>query len=148
MTNSNKIFEVGLRQILSYFLITVLFVYGLAQAGNQLESISVSEFPSGVALLDNRTESVTLKFNIGTVNFLPITTVEGEFVLPTVSGFSRSFKIGEPSLSMANKIISIPFGCQLQVDIISSEFETYDLEKFGITVFYTHCACFVNEKIH
>lgn len=134
MINKNEIFETGLRRIFAYSLVSILFLCGGAQTADQFRSISVSESPSKVTLLDNKTESVRLKFDVGTVDFLPITTAEGEFVLPTISGFSRSFKIGEPSLPIANKIISIPFDCELQVEIVSSEFETYNLSDLGLTV--------------
>ncbi len=129
----NKIFRAGVRQVFVYCLIIVLFGCGLAAAADQIKSLRVGEFPSGVTLLESKTESVILKFDLGTVDFIPVTTAEGEFVLPAISAFSRSFKIGEPSLPMSNRIISIPFDCQLQVDIVSSEFEIYNLNELGIT---------------
>lgn len=134
MTNKNKISDAGLRLIFNCCLVIVILGCGLAQASDTIKSIRVSESPSGATLLDNDAESIRLKFEVGTVNFLSVTTVEGEFVLPTISGFSRSFKIGEPSLPMANKIISIPFDCQLQVEVVSSEFETYNLGDLGLSV--------------
>jgi len=133
MVTYNKISGIDLNQIILWCLAYFLFGLNLAQATDQNKSICVSASPSGVTLLDNKTESLTLKFDVGMVDFHPVTTAEGEFVLPTISGFSRSFKTGEPSLPMVNKLISIPFDCQLQVDIVSSEFEIYNLEEIGIT---------------
>ncbi|MCP4706891.1 MAG: hypothetical protein GY865_20010, partial [candidate division Zixibacteria bacterium] len=134
MINKNKIISDGLNQIFLFCLIIVLFYNNLALGANQPKSIKISDTPSNVTLLDNKIESVTLKFDIGTLNFLPVTTIEGDFVLPTISGFSRSFKTGEPSLPKANQIISIPFDCQLLVEIVSVEYETYNLTELGLDV--------------
>ncbi len=134
MINKYEIVDMVLRRSFVFCLAMALLGCGLTHANNLSKSIRVSDVPSKVNLVGNKTEAVTLKFNVGTIDFLPVTTTEGEFVLPTIAGFSRSFNIGEPSLPVANKIISIPFDCQLQIDIVSSEFETYNLNDFDLTV--------------
>ncbi|MBD3168434.1 MAG: T9SS type A sorting domain-containing protein [candidate division Zixibacteria bacterium] len=86
---------------------------------------------SGIELTDQDQTGVTMEMNIGAVDFFPIDTKQGTFTLMTIKGFTRSHNVGEPNLPMINKLLSIPFGSELSVEVISSETEEISLSDLG-----------------
>lgn len=96
------------------------------------QSIQLSDSPNGVTLLEQGDNGLTLKMEIGTVDFVNVFTKEGTFNVMTVSGFTRSHQIGEPALPMANELISIPYGCELNVNVVNSAVEEISLDDFDL----------------
>ena len=76
---------------------------------------------------------VTIKLEMDKLNFTDVATKGGDFTLLSIMGFSRSFEIGEPNLPRINKILSVPFGAELDVQVVSYEVEEYSLTDLGIT---------------
>ena len=111
-------------------LLICLMAAGSIMAG---QSITVGTSPGGVTLLDQNNSSITLRLDVGTVDLASVTTREGQFTLMTADGFTLSHRIGEPSLPMVNKLISIPFGCELQTKVVSSKSVEISLESLGLT---------------
>ncbi len=109
-------------------LLVCLMAAGSLFAG---QSITVGTSPTGVTLLEQNSNSVTLQLNIGTVDFTTVNTRDGQFTLMTVDGFTTSHRIGEPALPMVNKLISIPFGCELQTKVVSSRSTEISLTNLG-----------------
>jgi len=100
-------------------------IIGLSLAGRTYaaQEINLGDTPSGVSLLNQTQSGLTLQIDIGSVSLDKITTKEGTFTVLSVDGFTRSHEIGEPSLPMVNRLISIPFGCELRVEAIDYEIE-------------------------
>jgi hypothetical protein len=67
------------------------------------------------------------------IDFVPVTTPEGSFVLAKIDGFTRSFNIGEPNLPVIGKLITIPFGSEIEYQVISSETEEFSLSDYGLS---------------
>jgi hypothetical protein len=97
------------------------------------QTINLGLEKSGVTLLNQTQTGLTLRVDIGSINLDRIDTGEGSFAVLTVDGFSRSHEIGEPSLPMVNRLISIPFGCELRVDAVSYEIEEIFLADYDYT---------------
>ncbi len=129
-----KAMEVILRVlILRMFLALVLGAgfCGWASAG---QVVQLGDAPSGVTLLNQDERGLSLRVDIGSLHFQPVSTAEGDFVLLAVEGFSRSHRIGEPNLPMVNRLLSVPFGCELQAEVTESEMEEIFLADYGLTV--------------
>ncbi|MBD3331996.1 hypothetical protein GF356_04025, partial [candidate division GN15 bacterium] len=95
-------------------------------------SVKVSDNPDGVKMLDQDQQGITLKVDVGQVDFVDVATKEGIFVMPVVKGFTRSHNIGEPNLPIASRLLSIPYKCDLRVDVVDYEVQEIDLSAHGI----------------
>ena len=103
---------------------------GLALAN---QSIPVSKAPSGVKMLNEEQSGMVVELTVGQVDFVSVTTPDGEFTLAKINNMGRSFNIGEPNLPVAGKVIAIPFGCELETEIVSYDIEEISLSDYGIT---------------
>jgi PKD repeat protein len=101
--------------------------------GPDIVTIEVGSSESGVTLLSQDRNGLTVRVDVGSLHFVPVTTREGSFILPTIDGFSRSFEEGDPSLPIASRLISIPFECKLKTKVIDSTSEEIDLNAYGLT---------------
>ncbi|MCK4655897.1 MAG: hypothetical protein KAT85_02660, partial [candidate division Zixibacteria bacterium] len=109
-------------------LVLTLLVSGAFAA----QSYKLSDFPSGVTLLDQDQTGLTMRLDVGEVLFTPVLTKEGSFTMLSVKGLARSFdNVGEPNLPMAHRLFAIPFGCELTTEVISYEIEEISLADLG-----------------
>ena len=113
------------------FCFVALIGLALSGYGYSAQTIRFDNSSSGVTLLNQDRDGLTLSLNIGSIDLDTISITEGTFTIMTVDGFTRSQKIGEPNLPMVNKLISIPFGCELRVDVAAYEVEEILLSEYG-----------------
>ncbi|MFQ5454030.1 MAG: C25 family cysteine peptidase, partial [Candidatus Zixiibacteriota bacterium] len=111
----------------------LLFSVAITSSAFANQSIQLSNINDGVTLLEQDETGLTLKLEIGTLHFTDVWTKEGNFTLMSINGFTKSQRIGDPSLPMINKLISIPYGCKLKVDVIGSVTEEISLTNLSIT---------------
>ncbi|MCK4764141.1 MAG: PKD domain-containing protein [Candidatus Aminicenantes bacterium] len=121
-----------MRKIFKVFMLTLLLCGGAALLiglgssgpavnpanGKLIKSIRIGNGDSGMTLLSEDKNGITVRVKIGKVDLIKVRTPEGKFILPRIEGFTRSFKVGEPMLPIASKLISIPFGCKLKARVI------------------------------
>jgi len=112
------------------FAFVLLFVVSSAFGA---QSYKLSDSPSGVTLLDQDRSGVTLRLDVGELLFTPIVTKDGSFTALSVKDFTRSYNIGEPNLPMANRLLAIPFGCDLDVQVIDFATEEIALDRLNIS---------------
>ena len=96
------------------------------------QSVTFGSDTTVVQLLDQDRSGLTVKLVVGQIDFIPVSTAEGDFVLPRIDGFTRSFEIGEPTLPVSNNLLSIPFGCELRAEVVSYEAEEVSLTDLQI----------------
>ena len=103
---------------------------GAASAGPVISSAKIGNGNSGITLVDQNEKGMIVRMDIGKVDYIRVATKKGTFILPRVPNFSRSFKVGEPSLPIATELISIPFGCKLTAKVI--DFKTKEVTLPGV----------------
>ncbi|MGD2085356.1 MAG: C25 family cysteine peptidase [Candidatus Aminicenantes bacterium] len=101
--------------------------------GAEIVTIKLTNADSGVTLLDESKNGMTVRMDIGSIEFLPVTTPRGNFILPRIDSFSRSFKVGDPTLPIASRLISLPFDCSLKVEVKDSTSQDIDLKAYDLT---------------
>ncbi|MFH2036316.1 MAG: C25 family cysteine peptidase [Candidatus Zixiibacteriota bacterium] len=114
-------------------LIVLLICLGMAISAVAENSVKLSDAETSIRMLNQDQMGVTFQLEIGEIDFLPVATKEGSFVYPQISGLSRSFETGKPNLPVAGKLISIPIGAELMVEVIDFEMEEINLSDFNIT---------------
>ncbi len=121
--------EVTLKRVL---VIAGLAMMLLIPASFASQNVKLTEIPSGVSLLDQDRDGLSLEVNVGEIEFLPVHTEAGDFVLPIVKGFSRPENIGEPSLPQIGKLISMPIDSDIRVSVRDAVVQEIDLKAQGI----------------
>ncbi|MCD6161320.1 MAG: immune inhibitor A [candidate division Zixibacteria bacterium] len=111
-------------------IILCIGLFGIAYSN---QTIQIGDSPSGVALISQDQSGLILEVKVGSIDFSTITTNEGDFSLLAIEGFTHSQRIGEPNLPMVNRIISIPFGCELQTEVLNGEIRELSLNGLGLT---------------
>jgi len=112
-------------------IVGVLLALSIPAVADQVVQLSAEQ--NGVTLMHQDNNGLTLKLEIGQVNFGDVQTKEGLFSMMAVPGLTRSHRIGEPSLPMAIKLLAIPQGCQVEARIVSSEVQEIDLADLDIS---------------
>lgn len=132
------------RKILSFFLMCLFLMVGLSAQTEKTVDVG-KESPiivpidnskgakSDVTLLESDENGITIQCTVAAVNFFDISQKEGNFILPRISGFSRSFNVGEPNLPVAGKLIQIPFGCTLSTKILAEETVEVKLSDYRLS---------------
>ncbi|MFC2140881.1 PKD domain-containing protein [Acidobacteriota bacterium] len=101
--------------------------------GPDIVTIKLTNSQSGVTLLEEDKNGLTVRMDIGSIEFIPVSTPRGNFILPRIAAFSRSFKVGEPTLPIASRLISIPFDCSLKVEVKDSTSQDIDLKAYDLS---------------
>lgn len=113
-------------------LVVLLVLLGLATTA-AATSIKVSDAASGVTILSQDPQGISVRVNVGELNLTPVGTKGGQFTMLTADGLTKSFNIGEPDLPVANQLIAVPEGAVMKSEILSSVVEEYDLSAYGIS---------------
>ena len=119
------------------FLAIALLIIGTMSnyaANENRVKVKISNSDSGVVLLDQNENGLTVRMDIGKLELIPVKTKAGVFVLPRIDGFSRSFNEGEPTLPVSYKLISVPFGSKLKTEVLDYKTMEFKLSDYNFTV--------------
>jgi hypothetical protein len=111
----------------------LIVLCGLAATASAYETLHLTNAPSGATLLSQDQNGLTMQIEVGDVGFIDVNTPDGQFVMMSVDGFARSLNIGEPNLPTLNRLISIPFGAEIETEILASQEEEISLAGLNIT---------------
>jgi hypothetical protein len=114
-------------------LAPAFLIASLISIAGGMQSVSLSDRPSGIKLMEQDQTGLTFELNLGRIDFYPVGTSEGLFVMARINGLARSLKVGEPCLPVANKLFSIPFDAELATTMIDYEIQELSLTDLGIT---------------
>lgn len=92
--------------------------------------------PSGVFLkadevLNAETPAMKLSVHVDKLVADNVKTPQGEFTHLAIPGFQHSGAIGAPSIPVMNKLVEVPFGAQVTVEVLSKQETTVELNKHG-----------------
>ena len=122
--------EVFVKRFTIYSLLIVVFLIGPAIAN---QTIRLSDSESGATLLAQDEAGLRMRIDIGALELFDVTTPEGTFTRVVVGGSAGSNNVGEPTLPLFNRLISIPYGCQLSTELVDYEIQEISLSAYGIT---------------
>jgi hypothetical protein len=111
----------------------LLALIGLVSGATAEQTVRFNNMANQVNLIQQDQDGFTVQLNIGSIDFVSVSTDSGEFALPVAKGLARSQDIGNPELPLANKLIAVPLGCQLRAEVLNSEVEEISLADYGVT---------------
>ncbi|HPB24628.1 MAG TPA: C25 family cysteine peptidase [Bacteroidales bacterium] len=84
------------------------------------------------SILEKSPYKIKAKTSVQKIKTLPVSTVEGNFVELGITGFSPLYDAGKPQLPVYSNLIEIPYGAEIQINIISYNEQDIDLGSTGI----------------
>jgi len=113
-------------------VISVLICLLLAGTAFSGQVVTLKDASTHATVTDLNRDGININMGIGEIELSEILTVRGGFSLLTFNGCARSQELGEPNLPVMNRLISIPFGCELNVEVMSFETEVINLSDYNI----------------
>lgn len=102
----------------------------IASATNAIISVSTEKTNSQV--VQSSQDGMNLLFHFGDINAFEVKTPKGIFTELRMVGAYTTERIGEPMLPAQKKLIAIPFGAELNVNVNTFNVSTIELGKSGI----------------
>jgi len=112
-------------------LCLAVILAGPALALDQI--IPLDPASSRVELLAQDANSLRFRVEVGELQTLDVQTPEGPFTRLIVPGFHHSKIEGAPELPMLNRLVEIPYGAAVRVEILETRSRSIDLDALGVT---------------
>lgn len=87
---------------------------------------------TGITITQSDFTGLTVKNSLSVMNQLMVSTDKGMFTEVSANGYSFSIEQGYPKLPVMRKLIEIPVGANLEVEVVSYEVREYSLDELGI----------------
>jgi len=87
---------------------------------------------SHLALTNQSADQLNFHVQVGDLQAIEVETSEGTFTRLMLPGFHSSKVEGSPELPMLNKLIAVPFGAEVSVDVQVSAWREISLSDFGV----------------
>jgi len=94
--------------------------------------ISVSAEPTKSQVLSSNQSGMELGFHFGDINTINVKTEMGVFTELRMKGAYSTNRVGDPKLPAQRKLVAIPFGAEVSVNVTSFDVTTIDLGKSGL----------------
>lgn len=115
------------------FTRTLYFLFGLLVTANCIAGeIRINdEGENKILLLENTYHQLLIKNNLEVFDLLDLDVDSRSFQRIQVNGYTPNLEYGHPELPVNRKLIEVPFGAELEVNIIRSSFVEYDLAELS-----------------
>ena len=122
---------------LAIFVAFLLLAFGSSNlnAGSQPNWIQLSPGEArapGINLTESNFSQVVFEVNIPGMWSEEVQTKGGLFNQLFIPECGITSTIGEPRLPVMSKMVQIPYGAEVDVEVVSSEFREFSLEELGI----------------
>lgn len=119
-------------KIFTFLKISVLVTFSLLVVNTFAKSIDVSDSPTELKILSKSTTVLVFENTINKVDFTVIQNSNTDYSQLIVPNYAKSDQIGYPTLPVYRKLMEIPIGARLKVNILSYDVKEYKLTEYGI----------------
>jgi hypothetical protein len=112
-------------------LIAILIIANSISFANWHIPVKFQESSSTFKVVKSTDLELDIFASVAGAEFYEVTTKEGKFVKIYLPGFTTSKEAGSPELPLFTKLLEIPHGADINVDIVSSDIQIFDLNKLG-----------------
>ena len=117
-----------MKKLITLFLLLFLFTTVFADK----RSVDLN-YNQKLQINANNSQKLSLETSFSEIQFLDVNTKEGEFTELFLPGAYATGKLGTPKLPAIKKLIEIPFGAKVEVNVVDYEVTQYDLTTLGIS---------------
>lgn len=118
------------RFLLYLFLIKLSLLFGVVPSIGQV--VLNPRANTRLSLEQNAFSQIVVRNTFSVFNYLNVNTAEGQFTELMADGYSSTSKEGFPKLPVMRRLIEIPVGARVEINILSSSFKEFDLQELGI----------------
>ncbi|MDD3051521.1 MAG: C25 family cysteine peptidase, partial [Candidatus Cloacimonetes bacterium] len=112
------------------YVLVCFFLFSAMYA--ELREIELSEFYAEIEILENNSDRLQVKFSYDRFQTMEVETDLGVFNELIIPGAFSVGELGYPKLPAFNKLIEIPFGAEVDVNLISAKEKDIKLAEIGI----------------
>ncbi len=95
--------------------------------------INFQSHSTSLKIIENNNQTLHLRNDISLINYLSIIATQGQFTQLFIDNYSPSLNNGFPQLPVLRKLIEVPEGTEVQIEILNYNIQEYHLNEFGIT---------------
>ena len=117
----------------TFIRVLMLLFIGINVISLGATEIQISDANTKLAVQSKSDVKISLLNTIGNINTSIIQHENNDYSILEVSAYSKSDKIGYPSLPMLRKLMEIPQGANPKVKIISYNVKEFNLSDLGLT---------------
>ncbi len=114
------------------FLIFIWLLLESLSGLSQERSLSWSELPSGMTLTKINLSGFEFNYSLSSLSAHTQNTELGAFIKLSIKGHSKTRTYGQPELPVFSRLIEIPPGTGIQINILSEKKDTLYLDQQGI----------------
>ncbi|HPT71418.1 MAG TPA: C25 family cysteine peptidase, partial [Candidatus Cloacimonadota bacterium] len=96
------------------------------------QSIPVSTSGTGLTLTNNTSNGFNIHYTVGSLQTLEVNTSLGVFDELSINDYASTNQVGLPKLPLLRKLISVPVGAQVHVEILDKTEKTVSLSDYQI----------------
>ncbi len=133
MKRSTFSYAVSKALILTTFALLMAF-FTNQQSMAQAKVIDLGSESTDVQIATDNMEQLNLSYSFSGVNAFTVDTKKGEFNEIAIPGLFSIGKLGTPKLPASKKLIEIPFGAEVSVQVKNYTVTEYKLSEFGINL--------------
>ena len=111
-------------------LVVVGTITAAVSADTRVLSLGAEE--NHLALLEQERDALHYSVEVGELAAMDVMTKEGLFTRLLIPGFHTSKREGAPELPMMNRLIEVPYGASVRLEIIVDESRSIPLSELGI----------------
>lgn len=121
-------------KIFTFTKVSMLLLLSISLLSLNATEIQVSNSKTKLEVKSKSDFKISLKNSLGSISSSTIQNNNKDYEILEVSAYSKTDKIGYPSLPVLRKLMEIPQGANPKVKILSYELKEYNLDNLGITV--------------
>lgn len=117
----------------SIIMLVFLYLIGFnAGITSETKNISLNNDRTSLSVKSNDPSLLRLHNSLAEMSFVEVKTSAGNFTKIVLKGYTKNEKPGYPELPVLSKLIEVPFGAEVKVNVISYNVETIVLNASGI----------------
>jgi len=129
-----KLNKLIMKRITTLFIVSIFMFTGLVKA-QEVNVIKLSSEKNGINIIENSYKKLSLNVKHSQIVSFTVSTEKGNFDEISISGARFTGNIGDPKLPAYSKLIEVPFGAEIDVNVTDYTVEEYTLADFGIENF-------------
>jgi len=123
-----------MRKIFTWFLVFMFTVSSISFAQNNIKIKLGKANATKFEVSKNRADGFQLKNSLAEIKLKEDNTKHGNFIKVNIDGLIKTFDVGSPELPVLSKLIEVPIGADVTINVLSYEEEVINLNEFGLDV--------------
>lgn len=113
-------------------LLMLLAGFPTGNARLMAQVLQLGDEPTQIVIGKNTYHQLTFSNSLGLIEAFDVKAQTASYLQLRAEGYGYSTQVGAPMLPVLKKLIEIPLGCDISIEIIKSEYQDVNLSDYGI----------------